>query len=1075
MKGLGCIKTFILFMVLSVMISSISGCQKNEKTKITDSLNTKMEEEKNMITFGSNATEKMGAISTKGTSEMKAIKTDVGDYQTSYPCRTLTGTGSELSFTINEIKSGEVLTMEVEEIHLRTDKRIAYTIYINDKKSYYRTYIPCSDGPNHYFFEVPSDIVKGKNNIRVRIVSNTDQEIRFERIWAFSDLKTTLNEEKVYKKMPVVLMFNEVPNNIDVDSIKKLIESYQCDDMYEIGLCWEIQYMQWGKEKTETYLNNVISASAATGAPLYLGIDSWWSGTPSGPDGEGGLWQDFIYNQVTYDPLNQDGRGTWKFTTPNVWGNTPWLSMNNNTYNKARVSRIKETVNYIKNISAKFAINGKELPAIHVYTENEPIYWPINWTKYDFLETPGGVGDFSPLVMADAKKDGVTLDPTDGLSDKEALWMFKNLHKYISEVGSAIADGYQYNTVTVKKGVVTLPDDQLVENSFTHMTIGSMYPNWDNQRCLWEAHMLSSIHYGGEWNTNLPATANQTHGDKRALDYIIARGSYADINCERGGMTNFNVLPQAYEYGMEGLVVYNFIANGDGKLIKEQSKYKSQKATPSHYAINSLVSGNFSIETSMQLSDTLVAIDGVNWDGMNIEPQNNNGGKLTYKITDSSSIKQGLMVILKGAIQNSGASVEIWSGSSVNNLKLVQKLTEVTDNTRVNVPYNMINNEKEAYIQIRLKAQNQMSDLSLSSISITASEDVTGSSNSHCYTLEEMRTLNLYMMYRADTERLLEKYLDRSGKDDLYIQAYNLYQEHKYVSAYHKIASAISETLPAEYLVSGYGQLGKYPISLKIGKSDAKVTVTLLKASSDEYTFNLSTTKETNITIDLSLETAQKYSLTQQKNGNWTIKKDNKGKKANSGKFTFSVDLKPDTNLYPTEFEARAISSDSSTLTFITHDKRVNDYSNGISITYSNDVEIFTGGDGFSDSDMKKGTTADVQYGDYLKITLDDSQNVKKVYSYRGEITGTVTKVQQASAVNNVTNPFVTIKDTNGVEHTFEIGSECKLLYSKSTGKQTLLTVIGNIGIEPGDTLNIRYSPYVVNNRSKRALLIKDA
>lgn len=85
--------------------------------------------------------------------------------------------------------------------------------------------------------------------------------------------------------------------------------------------------MQWGKTTTELYLNNVITASLATGAPLYLGINSWWSGTPSGMDGEGGLWQDVQYQQITYDAKDTAGTGHWKLTTPNEFGNNPWLTI----------------------------------------------------------------------------------------------------------------------------------------------------------------------------------------------------------------------------------------------------------------------------------------------------------------------------------------------------------------------------------------------------------------------------------------------------------------------------------------------------------------------------------------------------------------------------------------------------------------------------------------------------------------------------------------------------------------------------------------------------------------------------
>lgn len=304
----------------------------------------------------------------------------------------------------------------------------------------------------------------------------------------------------------------------------------------------DIAHLQWGKEKTEEYLNNVIAASLQTGAPLYLGINSWWAGTPSGADGLGGMWQDVQYQQITYDANNTDGRGNWQISSPNEFSDTPWLSMNNENYNQARVRRIQETVAYLQQRTAELALAGQKLPAIHIYTENEPYYWPINWTQYDFDHYPNGVGDFSPLVTAAAAKDGITLDPTDGLGEEEALWLYRNLNTYISEVGRAMAEGLGYNYITVKDGVVTYPTEQMVSNAYSHSPIQAIYPNWDSNRRAWENHVLDSIHFGGEWS------AYQDADSCRSLDYLLAYGSFANINAERAGFpggfssTDFRVL-----------------------------------------------------------------------------------------------------------------------------------------------------------------------------------------------------------------------------------------------------------------------------------------------------------------------------------------------------------------------------------------------------------------------------------------------------------------------------------------------------------------------------------------------------
>ena len=250
-------------------------------------------------------------LTVKGTSEIKTVSVLVGDNDGSYTVRTLKGYNSEMSFTLDGVTPNAPAMIDIEEIHLRDDRPIAYAVYVNGTEVYGRNYAAAADGPNHAYFDVSADVVGSSGKLTVRLVNKTDSEVRFRQVWAISDPETLAAEQGIAKKMDVVLMLNEQPNNLNLEYLKALVESYKCAGMYNIGLCWEIQYLQWGKKQTETWLNNVFNASVYTGATLYLGINSWWGGTPSGPDGQGGYWQDATYQQITYDKNNFDGRGNW--------------------------------------------------------------------------------------------------------------------------------------------------------------------------------------------------------------------------------------------------------------------------------------------------------------------------------------------------------------------------------------------------------------------------------------------------------------------------------------------------------------------------------------------------------------------------------------------------------------------------------------------------------------------------------------------------------------------------------------------------------------------------------------------
>ena len=75
---------------------------------------------------------------------------------------------------------------------------------------------------------------------------------------------------------------------------------------------------------------------------------------------------------------------------------------------------------------------GDEL--ICIVSENEPAYWAFEGSdeKYPVKRTPLWA-DFNPHTVADAKREGVILDPADGLDMTERVWFQRNLARYIKE------------------------------------------------------------------------------------------------------------------------------------------------------------------------------------------------------------------------------------------------------------------------------------------------------------------------------------------------------------------------------------------------------------------------------------------------------------------------------------------------------------------------------------------------------------------------------------------------------------------------------------------------------------------
>ncbi len=1073
-------RIFVLLLAMAQITLLFAGCNPDNDKEDEGALILKTPSA--MASFGNSPvagveTAEPADLAVKGTSESKTVSVLVGDNDGSYTVRTLKGYNSEMSFTLEGVTPNAPAMIDIEEIHLRDDGPIAYSVYVNGIEVFGRSYAASADGPNHAYFDISADVAGSDGKLTVRLVNKSDGEVRFHRVWAISNPENMAVEQGIAKKMDVVLMLNEQPSNLNLEYLKALVDSYRCGGMYNIGLCWEINYLQWGKAQTERWLNNVFAASVYTGATLYLGINSWWGGTPSGPDGQGGYWQDVAYQQITYDKNNMDGRGNWQLSAPNEWSDTPWLSMNNDYYNQIRVQRIKETVEFIQLRTAEIAIAGRQMPAVHLYTENEPYYWPINWIQYDFDNSPNGVGDFSAWVIRDAAADGITLDPTDGLSKEEALWLYRNLNTYISEVGNAMADGLGYNYITIKDGVISYPTEQIVSDSYSHTPIQPIYPNWEQNRRAWENHVLDSIHFGGEWSVW------QDDDSSRSLDYLLAYGSFSNINAERAGFpggnasTDFRVLSQCYAYGLEGVIIYNVLKDSDQQNVIDESTLGSTPMQQRVYGTDPIFKSDFSKRTGYSVNNTLIAIEGLRWDGTAVMPNGEAGGSLTYCIKNNASYSSGLRIAASGSFSSKG-SIEILAGTSPDNMRSVGVYPAAEGSVLIDPSF--YEGGDKIYIKARIYGDGltaaQMAGLCVTGVGIYREIGSAGCTDGSVYTYDENRIRCQIIAARADAERLMNRYLERCGgtlttgtQKANFKAAYDLYAEGRYGEAFASISQSISQLLPATFVVSGHGRLGEYPVEISVDSSTA-VTVTLKEVSSDTVRFSMSAGSDTNVTVSL-LTTSGKWSLTQTEQGDWCISAGDVA--AKHGKVSFTVGLEERiAKEYPREFEARIWYASPGSIHVQSQDARVTDYCHSAEFLIASSAVIRRGIDGTAVEDMKLCDSAVLQYGDYIQVKRNELGHIVEINAWYGCITGTVVEVEQID-LENMTNPFVTVRLEDGTTKRLEIGYDTSLTFTGATGKLGKLVLVDDLGLTVGQKITVTYCPYEVNGRI-RALTISD-
>ena len=262
----------------------------------------------------------------------------------------------------------------------------------------------------------------------VRAVTNDDL-VRMKRDDRFTLMGTVINPRNVISEDEQV---KRIAERLATDPQRNIDRSFSCEIYYACRDAGNVrQQLEVARQRSLQYA-----------MPVLLFMDSWWAGTPRNvPDGLGGTFGDLAYQQVCYTPNHvhpEDGQlrkllgnrydSHYCLSTPNNWNNTPWLTMNSARLNAYRAQRLREAVDLLEKIS------GDDTSWIAgIALENEPRYWDTQAAAGVKPHTGERWADFNPCAVAAAARDGVTLNPVDGMSLAELNWLQRNVGRYFQE------------------------------------------------------------------------------------------------------------------------------------------------------------------------------------------------------------------------------------------------------------------------------------------------------------------------------------------------------------------------------------------------------------------------------------------------------------------------------------------------------------------------------------------------------------------------------------------------------------------------------------------------------------------
>ena len=472
-----------------------------------------------------------------GTGQTEVLKAHIGTVNESIPCfASSPKSGAMFRVTVKKA-ANQPCTVQITEAYPPDSPGIRYTygVYADGKLIYVRDYPAIMFGPVSYFVRLDDPAVIAADRVTVKFVNYRDgTSFRIAHIWAYSDFTSYCESagfDTPFYIAPLLDEYRDDPakTEAEFEYLSSNLRPIRNSDV-KLGCSQEIYYMNRGADYYRAHVRDLLRLSRKYNMPFALSFVSWWGGTPMRqPDGKGGVFSDVEYQQICWSETDayDDGEPLRKLlgdkydlryglTVPNRWSSVPWLTMNHPVLNAAKHKAIAEKLGVLKEVMAEDS--GGYLLGIAM--ENEPRYWhnQLPDDKYP-VKRENLMADFNPVTVADAAKDGVTLDPSDGLDYKERIWLHENGARYQQET-------YDAHARTMRGLGIPCATDALWHNVYSHSFPRNGYPMEE----------VTDYHPLLEWN--------RLNGCRTGIEYDfrdnLSPAAWADVTREWGRWSQVN-------------------------------------------------------------------------------------------------------------------------------------------------------------------------------------------------------------------------------------------------------------------------------------------------------------------------------------------------------------------------------------------------------------------------------------------------------------------------------------------------------------------------------------------------------
>ncbi len=796
------------------------------------------------LQFGDPASEQAHRVTTKGDVRAVTMETAAGPRSFRQVTREVRGAGAELSFSLAvpaDLAASRIL-LELQEVH---DRRgvFGYSVHAGGSNVYFRSYEELSGGPNHYFVEIDRSLIGADGALAVKLVSESAAPFNLSQAWVYPDFDQLVDAEAVFTKPALVL--GPAPDLAGVQGdfwksredavriVEGLKEKYGSCESFTLGLMSVVGYARWSQAENRKMIDHALDVSAATGVPYHFMFNTWWGGANIGPDGLGGYFSDLEYESVIYD----EETGRFRPSFPNQWGNSLWATKNHPHLNRVNNHRIGLVARYLADRVEVIRASGTELPPPVIYAEWGPGFGP----------------DYNPASIAQAAKDGVVLDPRDGLSPAEKRWIYESYGTYFAQQVPAYREALGRGHVIVSDGRRRLPADPLIDNIYTHGYWGVGSPLYDETRGYWQQCMNDGMWCSGELYPWYP---------QAYYDYVLPVSRVTCVNLERAVVSDLAFMRTAYANGLGFLTFFN-CKPGDEALLKAVDRLENDPQPPVAYDRH-VLDVSFARDGALGNHARQVEHQGLVLKGARVHPaEAGKPGRVVYRIADpETAFRDGLRLEVLGSCgrreRGDGWSVKVLAGSDTGSLAPVATLraSEFGRGQRRGASVDLgqaARGRPELVVGLELRSDGQIEEVEIRQVSAFIPwPRGTGQADGRVPSLRQSRARSLWLQQRARLDRVLRDIRARGGDAEVVRKAEALRGEGRYATAWRLLTGEIATTLPARYTVRGRAQLDPYPLQISVGHTGAVVQLELLECGPDGARFHLQADQETGVTLDFS-------------------------------------------------------------------------------------------------------------------------------------------------------------------------------------------------------------------------------